>query len=136
MVADERVPDWYDEGEKGSLLPSDSARLNDLELWADSILATDRRNSGETAHSKLREILSTGQLRTRRSREVYTKYGVPDVSLVSGQFGRVYPDRSGIKLPPEDLSPDQVSDVVIRRVDGKQLNPGPEDAGASPSSGE
>lgn len=121
------MPEWYD-GDETFLPINDQEKLLELEEWADSILATDRRERGITKHSEMRDILSVGQLRNRRSREHYVKSGAPDESLVSGIFKRVYPYTRAAGLPPKNLTPEQAGKVTIRRVEnGSKIHFDPED---------
>lgn len=58
------------------------------EAMADFILAKGRR--GVVKHSELRDYLSVSQYNLRLSREVYTKKGSPDKSIMQGIYRRAY----------------------------------------------
>lgn len=59
-----------------------------LEEQANLLLAETRR--GVTNHSEKQDFLLEDQLAMRLSREVYNENGVPDKSIISGLYKRVY----------------------------------------------
>lgn len=69
------------------VLPLRSGDVNTIEEEAEKILAKGRRQDEDADKT---EYLSREQHILRKNREVYSSTGVPDASLISGIYKRVY----------------------------------------------
>lgn len=67
-----------------------------LEEWADKALA-DHRRKYVRRHRDKQDYLTEHQLKKRIQKEVYVTSGVPDESLFSGLFKRVYSAETGVQ---------------------------------------
>jgi len=88
QVRAEREAEREAEDEVGpKALPLRSGELNSIEEEAEKILAKGRR---QDEGSDKTQYLSREQHILRKNREVYSNSGVPDASLISGIYKRVY----------------------------------------------